>query len=145
MSISLSLTISYHSLFMCFTFIPITLIYCDQFTWSRQFLPSTHIRFGKASLITYFSVELSCLKALHINFSKRMLSWTDLIADWNKRCDYFTMSLPWNISWTFNAFLQATLFKTIETVQWGIIRRTKVLLIKLVFIHKIAMTEVGYE
>ncbi len=69
--ISLSLTVSYYSLYTCFTFIPITLISCAKFIQSRQFLPLTDI--GQDSLVTYFSVELPCTKALHINFKNELL------------------------------------------------------------------------
>ncbi len=70
MSISLSLIVSYHSPYTCFTFILIILISCAK---SRQFLPLRDIGFRQASLVTYFSVELSCTTALHINFKNEPL------------------------------------------------------------------------
>ncbi len=45
LSISLSLTVSYHSLYTCFTFLEIILISCANFTQSHQFLPLTDIGF----------------------------------------------------------------------------------------------------
>ncbi len=71
LTISLSLTVSYHSPYTWITFILIILISCAKLKQSRQFLPLTDIGFRQASLVTYFSVELSCTKALDINFKKQ--------------------------------------------------------------------------
>ncbi len=79
LSMPLSLTVSYHSLYTCFTWILIILIFCAKFIQSRQFLRLIYIGFRQASLVTYFCVELSCTKVLYINFKKRAFSWLDRV------------------------------------------------------------------